>query len=327
MAISDYLDADHWAGWEIDPSTRTSVHAWTKYIPFNGVVGTNGNFTPTGGSARTDLMTVDSAHPAHNLVTNPRIEAADISMFTASGSSISRDTNLQSTGAASLLVDPDNSAAGEGFYWTTSTLPGNIQTPRYLAASCEVRGASASGSVEIAILSSAGVELAVSTAHDLTTSFTKISVVYEIPFVNNPVTYRVAVVSAAQHNINFSVDKLMVESNTTAEASTYVDGAVLKTSSGQHYEWEGTADASASRVRPGIRVIRGIRIRNDSANPLYVGIDTDLTTTNLAEEGIQVIENEVFETIFPIDARKNITLRTTGGNSTVHGVVWGIHEG
>ena len=327
MGISDYLDAEHWAGWEIDPSTRTSVHAWTKYIPFNGVVGTNGNFTPTGGSARTDLMTVDSAYPASNLVTNPRIEAADITMFTASGSAISRDTNLQSIGAASLLVDPANSAAGEGFYWTTPILPGSPQTPRYIVASCEVRGASASGSVEIAVHSASGAELAVSTAHDLTTSFAKISVVYPIPHTPTPVAFRVAVVSAAQHNINFSVDKIMVESNTNAVSSTYVDGAILKTSSGQHYEWEGTANASASRVRPGIRVIRGIRIRNDSANPLYVGIDSDLLTTNLAEEGIQVIQNEVFETIFPIDARKNITLRTTGGNSTVHGVVWGIHEG
>ena len=89
----------------------------------------------------------------------------------------------------------------------------------------------------------------------------------------------------------------------------------------------GTANKSESRVRPGIRVIRGVRIINDSANPLYVGIDADLTTTNLAEEGIQVVEDEVFETIFPIDARNKITVRTTGGNSTVHGVVWGIHEG
>ena len=327
MAISDYLDAEHWPGWEIDPSTRTSVHAWTKYIPFNGVVGTNGNFTPTGGSARTTLMTVDSAQPASNLVTNPRIEAADITMFTASGSSISRSTAQQSTGAASLLANPANSAAGEGFYWTTPVLPGGVQTPRYLTASCEVRGASASGTVEIAIHSAAGAELAVSAAHSLTTSFAQISVVYPIPHTPTPVAFRVAVVSAAQHNIDWYTDKVMVESNTNAVASTYVDGAVLKTSSGQHYEWEGTADASASRVRPGIRVIRGVRIRNDSANPLYVGIDADLLTTNLAEEGIQVIQNEVFETIFPIDARKKITLRTTGGNSTVHGVVWGIHEG
>ena len=119
----------------------------------------------------------------------------------------------------------------------------------------------------------------------------------------------------------------MVENNTSGVPHTYVDGAVERTSSGQHYEWVGTANASASRQRAGIRVIRGVRIRNDSANPLYVGIDTDLTTDNLKVEGIQVLQSETFETNFPIDARSKITVRTTGGNSTVHGVVWGIHEG
>ena len=327
MAIPDNLDAAHWHGWEIDPSTRTSVHPYTKYVPFFGAVGTNGNFTPDGGSARTSLITVDTADPAHNLVTNPRIEDTDITMFTASGSTISRSTSQASIGAASLLVNPDNSATGEGFYWTTSTIAGNIQNPVYLAASCEVRGASASGDVKLSIQDANGTEVAASATHNLTTSFARISVVYAIPFVNTPVTYRVAVVSVANHNIDFYVDKIMVEGNTTGVANTYVDGAVDRTSSGQHYEWIGTANASASRVRAGIRVIRGLRIKNDSANPLYVGIDTDLTTTNLKVEGIQVLQDETFETNFPIDARSKVTVRTTGGNSTVHGVVWGIHEG
>ena len=327
MAIPDNLDAAHWHGWEIDPSTRTSVHPYTKYVPFFGAVGTNGNFTPDGGSARTSLITVDTADPAHNLVTNPRIEDADITMFTATGSAITRSTAQQAIGAASILVNPDNAAAGEGVYWATSVIPGNIQTPRFLTASCEVRGASAASAVKISIQDASGVEVATSAAHNLTTSFARISVSYPVPFVNNPVAYRVAVVTTTNHNINFHVDKVMVEANTTGVANTYVDGAVDRTSSGQHYEWVGTANASASRVRAGIRVIRGIRIRNDSANPLYVGIDTDLTTDNLKVEGIQVLASETFETNFPIDARSKITVRTTTGNSTVHGVVWGIHEG
>ena len=150
---------------------------------------------------------------------------------------------------------------------------------------------------------------------------------YEIPYTSTPVAFRVAVVSAAQHNINWYTDKIMVEGNTSGIANTYVDGNEDRTSSGRHFEWQGTANASESRVRPGVRVIRGIRIKNDSANPLYVGIDTDLTTTNLKVEGVQVLQNETFETNFPIDARSKVTVRTTGGDSTVHGVVWGIHEG
>ena len=327
MAISEYLDADHWHGWEIDPSTRTSVHPYTKYVPFFGAVGTNGNFTPDGGSARTSLMTVDNGLPAHNLVTNPSIESATISMFTASGSAISQSSAQAASGSNSLLVNPDNSAAGEGFYWTSPILPGNIQNPRFIVASCEIRGASASGDAKISIQSADGTELAASATHSLSTSFTKISVAYAIPFTNTSVAFRVAVVTVNNHNIDMYVDKIMVESNTTGEANTYVDGGQDRTSSGRHYEWQGTADESVSRVRPGIRVIRGIRIKNDSANPLYVGIDADLTTDNLKVEGIQVLQDETFETNFPIDARSKITVRTTGGNSTVHGVVWGIHEG
>ena len=332
MGIPDSLDAQHWHGWEIDPSTRTSVHPYTKYVPFFGAVGTNGNFTPDGGSARTSLIPVDTAHPAHNLVTNPRIEATDVSMFTAVGltnsnADLTRSTAQKAIGAASLLASPTGSAAGEGFYWTSPILPGNIQNPRFITASCEVRGAAATGSVKIVIQTAAGVELATSAAHNLTTSFANINVAYAIPYTDTSVAFRVAVVSAAAHTTDWYTDKIMVEGNTTGKINTYVDGAVDRTSSGQHYEWIGTANASESRVRAGIRVIRGIRIKNDSANPLYVGIDTDLTTDNLKVEGIQVLQSETFETNFPIDARSKVTVRTTGGNSTVHGVVWGIHEG
>jgi len=332
MAISDHLDTEHWAGWEIDPSTRTSVHVWTKYVPFFGVVGTNGEFTPDGGSARLSLMTVDSDHPVHNLVKNPRIEDTDISKFVAVGGATSRARvqTQQAEGTSSIEVTPANTAGGgDGIYWVTPTMVGNVQTGRYLTASCEVRGASNSGTVKLAIQDSTGTELATSATHTFTTNFAtgRLEVQYPISALTTATTYRIAIITAAQTATHFFVDKFMAEDSISNISSTYVDGDLIKTASGRHYEWVGTASKSESRVRPGIRVIRGIRIINISANPLYVGIDADLTTTNLKEEGIQVLQNETFETNFPIDARKKITVRTTGGNSTVHGVVWGIHEG
>ena len=331
MAISDYLDTEHWHGWEIDPSTRTSVHVWTKYVPFFGVVGTNGTFTPDGGASRASLMTVDSHRPVHNLVKNPRIEDTDISEFVAVGgaTSIARVQTQQSLGTSSIEVSTANTAGGgDGLYWVTPTMVGNVQTGRYLTASCEVKGASASGTVKLAIQDSTGTQLATSATHTLTSSgFVRLNVQYPISATTSATTYRVAIITAAQTDIDFFVDKFMVEDSISNVSSTYVDGDLTKTSSGRHYEWTSTASKSPSRVRPGIRVIRGVRIKNDSANPLYVGIDADLTTTNLKEEGIQVLQSETFETNFPIDARKKITVRTTGGNSTVHGVVWGIHEG
>ena len=99
---------DEWASWEIDPSTRTSTHPFTKYYPFKATLSST--------NTAEDLFTVARGDAATNLVTNPRVEAADITEFTATGSAISRSTSQQDTGAASLLVNPDNSAAGECVY-------------------------------------------------------------------------------------------------------------------------------------------------------------------------------------------------------------------
>ena len=53
-----------WPSWEIDPSTRTSVHVWTKYAPIDVSVGTTA----------VDLLTVDRGVPSVNLVKNPSFE-------------------------------------------------------------------------------------------------------------------------------------------------------------------------------------------------------------------------------------------------------------
>ena len=53
-----------WPSWEIDPSTRTSVHVWTKYAPIDVSVGTSA----------VDLFTVDRGVPSVNLVKNPSFE-------------------------------------------------------------------------------------------------------------------------------------------------------------------------------------------------------------------------------------------------------------
>ena len=99
---------DEWPSWEIDPSTRTSTHPFTKYYPFK--------VTLSSADTAEDLFTVARGDAAVNLVTNPRVEAADVTQFVATGSTRSRSTSQQDTGAASLLVNPDNAASGEGIY-------------------------------------------------------------------------------------------------------------------------------------------------------------------------------------------------------------------
>ena len=253
---------------------------------------------------------------------NPRIEHATISEFTADGSAISRSTDQQDTGAASLLVNPDNSAAGEGFYWATPTMSGNIHDNEvWLTAQATVRGASASGDAEIAIQDSSGTDIVAGNSVSLSTSFQQLQVKYHLP-QTGAAAYRVIVRSKTQHNINFYVDKIHVEQRVgDSNYAAYVDGA-----QGLNYEWEDTADLSPSRRRAGLEVIRGIKLRNESstaADIIYIGLDCDASATT----GIPVLGGDTFETNWPIDFRSKVTVLAAQNTPAAHGVIWGIHQG
>ena len=305
MANERHNDAREW---EVDLSTRQAVHPYTKYNPFR---------TATSTTAA-NLLSIDRGEIAVNWVTNPRIEAADVTMFTATGSGISRSTAQQSVGTASLLTDPANSAAGEGFYWSSPDIGFDVH-PQHLSAQCEVRGASASGSVKIEIRNAAGTTvLATSADHNLTTSFARITVAYPVVGSTASAGYRVYVISAAQHNINWYTDKMMFEvREDTNTVSTYVDGA-----SGLNYEWSGTANASTSRKRPAMSIVRGIQIKNESgtsAEIVYVAFDTIASSST----GIAVLAGATYESNFPIDFRDKVSIISASGTPTVSGVIWG----
>lgn len=305
--------AHEWASWEVDPSTRTSVHAFTKYAPITATLSTTAS----------DVFTVNRGVPSVNLVTNPSIEAADVSMFTAitvggSATTAVRDSGQAASGSNSLLVNPGNTGVGEGFYWTSPSLVAHPEGAT-LVASCEVRGASASGSVRIVIQNSDGTtELATSATENLATSFARISVSYALT-ERQPTTYRVAVISAAQHDINWYTDKIHVEVRRDSTIPIYVDGA-----QGINYEWIGAANASASKRRAGMTAIRGLRLKNDDNSiAVYVAFDQTASATT----GFQIAAGEVFETVWPIDFRTRISAVAASGTPAIHGVVWGIHQG
>ena len=299
--------------WEVDSSTRQSVHPYTKYDPFREATSTTAS----------TIKSVAVGEVATNWVTNPRIEAADITMFTASGSAISRDTGQQSVGTASLLVNPANSAADEGFYWTSPTIPFSIN-PQHISVQVEHRGASASGAVTLEIMDADGSILATSGSDNLATSWRRLTASYTVPPSTTGATYRLSVTTTAQHNINFYVDKIMFEVREDTNAvSTYLDGAT-----GINYEWTGTANASTSIKKPDMSVIRGIYIRNESttaAEIVYVAFDTTATSTT----GIAVLPNHsdfatsVFESNFPLDFRGYVSVLAASGTPTVSGVIWG----
>ena len=296
-------------GWEVDSSTRQSVHPYTKYSPFRSATSTTAS----------NLLSIDRGEIAVNWVTNHRIEV-DATGYTATGSAISRSTSQAATGAASLLTNPANSAAGEGFYWESPNIGFDVN-PQHLTAQCEVRGASASGSVKIQITDASGNELAASSNTNLTTSFAQITASYTIPGSTAAASYRVYVVSAAQHNIDWYTDKIMFEVREDTNAvSTYVDGAL-----GLNYEWSGTADASTSRKRPAMSVIRGIQIKNESSSAgeiVYVAFDVTASSTT----GIPVLAGATYESNFPVDFREKVSVVSASGTPTVSGVVWGVHS-
>lgn len=295
--------------WEIDASTRQAVHPYTKYTPFR---------TATSTTAA-NLTTIDRGEVATNWVINPRVESTDVGMFTATGSAISRDTGQAASGAASLLVNPANSAAGEGFYWVSPNIPAST-SPQFLSVQLEHRGASASGAVTLELRADDGTTvLATSGSDDLATSWRRLTAQYTVVASTAIASYRLYLTTTAQHNINFYVDKIMFEvrEDTTA-VSTYIDGSISNL-----YDWTGTAEASTSIKKPNMDVIRGITIKNESgtsAEIVYVAFDTTATSTT----GIAVLAGATFETNFPIDFRKNVSVISASGTPTVSGVVWGI---
>ena len=297
--------------WEIDSSTRQSVHSYTKYAPFRSALSTTAS----------TLKSVGQGEIATNWVTNPRVEAADITMFTASGSAISRSTAQQSLGAASLLVNPDNSAADEGVYWTSPTIPFSVN-PQHISVQVVHRGASASGAVTLEIMDSSGNILATSGTDNIATSFRRLTAQYSFAGSTAAATYRLSVTTTAQHNIDFYIDKIMFEvrEDTTA-VSTYVDG-----DSGLNYSWTGTANASTSRKHPDMTVIKGIQIKNessDAAEIIYVAFDQTASSST----GIAVLAGATYETNWPIDFRAKVSVISASGTPTVSGVIWGTHNG
>jgi hypothetical protein len=258
------------------------------------------------------------------MVKNPSIEHATISEFTADGSAISQSSSQADHGSNSLLVNPANSEAGEGFYWTTPAMAGLAADRQvFLVARCTVRRASSSGDdAEIAIQNSSGTDLIVGDSITLSTTFQDLTVAYQIPPTGTTSTYRVIVRTKTLHNTDFYVDKIHIEERRgDSIIPAYVDGA-----QGLNYEWTGTANLSASKRRAGLSVIRGITVRNESttlADIIYVGLDVDASATT----GIPVAGGDTFTTNWPIDFREKVTVLAAQNTPALHGVIWGIHQG
>ena len=126
------------------------------------------------------------------------------------------------------------------------------------------------------------------------------------------------VLSVANHNIDFYVDKIMVEVRNDNALSTYLDGGL-----GVNYSWTGTTNLSVSKKKSDLSVIKGIKITNQHAtDPVYVAFDTVASTST----GIRVSGASTFETGMPaLDFRDYVSIVAGSGTPAVHGVIWGSH--
>jgi len=301
---------------ETDSSTRQSAHPYTKYVPFRQALST---------TAAT-LLTAGPGEIATNWVTNPRVEAAlaTVDGFTATGSAISRSTAQASLGSASLLNNPDNSAAGEGFYWESPIIPRSVDT-QFISVQCEHRGASAASAVKLEIRDAAGTSvLGTSGSSNLATSWTRVTATYAVAPNTAAAAYRLYVTTQTDHNISFYVDKIMFEvRDDTTAVSTYVDG-----DSGINFRWLGTANASSSIKRPALTIIKGIKVTNESTTSgdiLYLAFDCTATSST----GIPILpkiatsSEGVFETSHPLHFTDKVSIIAAQNTPTVSGVIWG----
>ena len=335
MSITnDYFDSASWETWQSDPSTRTAVQPWDRYVPFSGTVGTSAvdviniyssaYYDIDQGITAANLELPTSGSPGINRILNPSIEHATISEFTADGSAISRTTGAPHLGSAELTANPANSAAKEGFYVTTDTLAGGTSrtADAYIVASGLVRGASASGDAVMQITDSDGSVLATGTAVSLSTSYQRVSVFYKLPI--SGATYRIKFCSNTQHNINMLWDCLMYDKRSDTKIIDYLDGSLA---GGNTYQWSGTAELSVSRHLAPMGAIRGISIRNTHASQvLYVAFDctAEESTAAIKLTGNDTTEHNHFISTHPLDFRKNVSVYGSGSSTGYEGVIWGV---
>ena len=169
-------------------------------------------------------------------------------------------------------------------------------------------------------MDSSGTILATSGTDNLATSWKRLTAQYTVPGSTTAAAYRLSVTTTAQHNIDFYVDKVMFEvRDDTIAVSTYVDG-----DTGINYEWTGTSNASTSIKKPGLALIRGIKLTNESstaADIVYVAFDNVASATT----GIPILGAGSIDTNWPLGFTNKITLIAAQNTPTVHGVIWGTH--
>lgn len=298
---------------EVNPSVRTSTSVWTKYVPIDVTLA-------TAGTAQ-NLYAVSSANIASvNLATNPSFETGDPPTgYTAAGSAISQSAVVARTATNSVLVNPANLAAGEGFYWTTPDIgaAGQDNSNRhFIVASAYFNDNAGSGDdarIEIRDITGATTHASGNTV-TLAAAWNRSTTQFALPIT--PAAYRVYFVTVSQHNTNFYVDDFQFEIRQGGDATDYFDGA-----SNQNTEWIGTAHASESRRRKGLFLIRGFSLH--FSRDTYIAFDTTASSTT----GAFIRAGSDWTPEHPLHIATNLSFINvnTGELPRVTGMLHGVH--
>lgn len=312
MAITDIHALDHLA-WELDnPSTRTSMHLYTKWAPID--------VTLTTTNVAEDLFTADLEEPIVNLVTNPSMETGTTppTGYTAVGAVITKSGTVARSGTNSMSIDPANAVIGEGAYWETEELSGfsnDRNSQLTLNANVYLQDNTDTGNTARIEIRSADGLTTYATGNEITlsSSWQRSHAFYPIP--GNGVAYRVYIVtSSAASDAVFYADDLMVSLQRGNTARTYCDGA-----QGLYYEWVGTAHASRSVRRRGLVAIRAYNLHFSHAS--YIAFDHTASSTlgRLVTAGADIWQDKLhFNRISFINEISGETPRITGEVFGVH---------
>ena len=303
-------------------TVRESVGSLSKLIPINK--------TLASANTAEDLINLESnTPPALNLITNPSMEVGTPPTgWTASGSTMTRQTTTPRTGTYSMRCVAANAAAYEGAYYSLTNLPRG-----WYACSAYVRR-SGGGTVIGRATSDGGTTFSDSPVITMGNNWTgRVSVLHQVTTDNATLSFYV--VTDSTQNITFLVDDAQVEPSwayvmgmaggtndpnpPTAQVTTFVDPLIERFS-----RWMGTTDASVSVREPSMSEIHDIylySLTNDAV------IDFNRTATNTGDAVGLVLKAGVANAInLRHIVKHNISFRnnTNGETCNVIGYVRGI---
>ena len=256
-------------------TVRESVGTLSKFIPINKTLA-------SANTAEDLINLADRDDPAMNLITNPSMElGTPPTGWTASGSTMTRQTTTPRTGTYSMRCLAANAAAYEGAYYRMTNLPRG-----WYACSSYVRR-SGGGTVIGRATSDGGDTFTDGPQVTMANNWTgRVTVLHHVTTDNATLDFYV--VTDSTQNITFLVDDAQVEPSwayvmgmaggtsdpnpPTARVTLFVDPDLHRFA-----RWAGTADASVSIREPMISEIHDIylySLTNDAV------IDFNRTATN-----------------------------------------------